>query len=270
MDDSANSAFDNPGPEIKALRAEQQKHFELKFKALVKLCRSVGYHGTCRAMTYAQQMHPGYRKNGYTPNFFHQIEVAFLVYDRRFELIRIGLNPDVVIGIALLHDTPEENEHLTKEAMLARGTDIETWPEIIDGALEMDKVRKKKIALAEGRNFEAREYYLSLSLPAMICKLCDRLHNLRTIDALSPGKKTEQLIESMVLLDVSKLFAEHHSRAAEIILGLRRDMKALMDLCTGMVRSMRLDPDGTIQAFRDAGLLHPHAIARGLPDRRCG
>lgn len=64
------------------------------------------YYNALDALDFAPKFHQGFRKDGVTPNFQHQLEIAH--YIRLFDSELMYSEETIAAG--LLHDTPEDNE----------------------------------------------------------------------------------------------------------------------------------------------------------------
>ena len=137
------------------------------------------------AYDFAAECHTGQMRKSGAPYITHPIEVTELV---------VGLELDqYAIAAALLHDVQEDcgipNEVIAEKfgdpvAELVEGlTKLEKLPLRMDESpqaarmgLQAQNLRKMLLAMAEDLN-------------VVLIKLCDRLHNMRTLGALSPEKQ---------------------------------------------------------------------------------
>jgi len=131
-----------------------------------------------RAVRFADDAHAGQLRRSGEPYVTHALEVAALVVD-------VG-GSSAMVAAALLHDTVEDAGVALAEIAAAFGDDVATMvegcakvaavhPSAADALAEADRLRKLFVALAADPR-------------VVVVKLCDRLHNLRTIDALEPAK----------------------------------------------------------------------------------
>lgn len=79
------------------------RHKKLKL-ALKQWLLGRHYHNALRALAFAEKYHTGIRKDGVTPEFFHQIEIALFITT----LEPFLLYPEETICAALLHDVAED------------------------------------------------------------------------------------------------------------------------------------------------------------------
>ena len=185
--------------EIESLRAKKRAAYEKDFTALKHLLTAADYGGALIALHYSREIHSGYRKDGVTPEHHHQVRMAFVALDDRVALLNAGIDPNVMIGIILKHDTSEDNPEIQRSTMEKRFGNARGAKEIIDGGFAMSKIR-------EGELIPAEIYYPGLLDQAMLflVKLIDRGDNMQTIYELPVPKQLAYLPETDHLLEVAK------------------------------------------------------------------
>ncbi|MDW7997531.1 MAG: bifunctional (p)ppGpp synthetase/guanosine-3',5'-bis(diphosphate) 3'-pyrophosphohydrolase [Bacteroidota bacterium] len=127
------------------------------------------------------------------PYYTHPVEVARIVARE------IALD-DISVAAALLHDVIEDTDFTLHDIQAEFGTTIS---DIVDSVTKIaDIVENRTITEAE----TYRKLLLSLirDVRAILVKLADRLHNMRTIDALSPERRQRLARET---LDIYAPFA---------------------------------------------------------------
>jgi len=80
--------------------------FDKLYIALKFRLHGMGYFKALNALEIAKEIHDGYRKDGKTPEFQHQLEIALYI----MTLKDIEQLEDTII-VALLHDTDEDYPH---------------------------------------------------------------------------------------------------------------------------------------------------------------
>lgn len=125
------------------------------------------YYSALNCFDYAQKIHTGLRKDGVTPEFQHQIEIALFI-----TTLKDLQNEEAVISAALLHDVLEDYPNVSPQ-------DIKklAGKEVRDAVVLLSKE-------VEGRTRCSPEAYfsqISKNPIASIVKGCDRIHNLRTM-----------------------------------------------------------------------------------------
>ena len=130
-----------------------------------------------RAYALAEEAHrPQQRKSG-EPYILHPIAVAMIVANE----IGLGANP---ICAALLHDVVEDTEHTVKEIREMFGEDVATLVNV---------VTKRKSETYETSlqvdNYKQMLQSIHYDIRALLLKLADRLHNMRTLKSMPPHKQ---------------------------------------------------------------------------------
>ncbi len=141
-----------------------------------------------KAYEFAEDSHEGvFRKSG-EPYIIHPVEVAYIL---------AGLECDAeTIAASLLHDVIEDTDHDYDEIKELFG---ETVANLVDG---VTKITKLNYTSAERQQVETyRKMFVAMAkdIRVILIKLADRLHNMRTLDAMSPAK---QKIKSRETLDI--------------------------------------------------------------------
>ena len=166
--------------------AREACEMQAKYLELVNACRALKpltpdeEQGILRAYTMAREAHAGTRRKSGEPYIFHPLAVALIAVKE------VGLGPTAVIA-ALLHDVVEDTDITLDELRMVFGDRVAT---IVDGVTKIDDV----MLLQQSESKQAENYrkiLLSMCNDAYVIflKLCDRLHNMRTLDSMRDTKK---------------------------------------------------------------------------------
>ncbi len=141
-----------------------------------------------KAFDYAALLHEGQRRESGEPYISHPLAVAEIV-------ATLGLDSDSICA-ALLHDTVEDCGGKTdlKEIEKRFGADVAL---LVDG---LTKIVMLKVEDKEEAHIETlRKMLLAMSkdVRVIFIKLCDRLHNMRTLGAKSDAKQRIIALETM-------------------------------------------------------------------------
>ncbi len=137
-----------------------------------------------RAYELALDAHKTQRRKSGEPYIYHPIEVARICFEE------IGLGPTAVIS-AILHDVVEDTPVTIEEILEMFGKKIAT---IVDGLTKLDGLYNVESPQAE--NFKKVVSTLVDDVRVVLIKMADRLHNLRTIDAMPLHKKVKIAAET--------------------------------------------------------------------------
>ncbi len=138
------------------------------------------------ALDIALDAHKNMRRKSGEPYILHPIAVA------RIAASEIGLGVTSII-CALLHDVVEDSEWTLAEIESKFGTKIS---KIIAGLTKIDGVIIGKDSM-QAENFRKLLLTMADDVRVILIKLCDRLHNLRTLSSMS--KKNQLKIGSETL-----------------------------------------------------------------------
>ncbi|MDH3714481.1 MAG: RelA/SpoT family protein [Gammaproteobacteria bacterium] len=131
-----------------------------------------------RAYLLAEQAHKGQSRLSGEPYIHHPLAVARTVAE-------LNMDRDSIIA-AILHDVIEDTP-LTKEDLAAQfGDEV---AQLVDGLSKLTTLKFKSRLEAQAANF--RKMFLAMvdDIRVVLIKLADRLHNMGTLEALSPEKR---------------------------------------------------------------------------------
>lgn len=125
------------------------------------------------ACYFAAKAHTGiYRKSG-EPYIFHPLAVAFILANIRFD-------HETLIA-ALLHDVIEDTEYSKEHISILFGTEV---AELVDGVSKLTQIQFNSKLEAQAENFRKMVLAMAKDLRVIMIKLADRLHNMRTLNAM--------------------------------------------------------------------------------------
>lgn len=130
------------------------------------------------AATFAAEAHKGQRRKSGEPYIAHPVAAAELLAD-------LKLDADTLIA-AILHDVVEDTT-ITKATIAARfGTAV---ADIVDGVTKLDQIKFKSREEAQVESFRKMVLAMVRDIRVILVKLADRMHNMRTIDSVSPARR---------------------------------------------------------------------------------
>src|SRR5499427_8300184 len=139
-----------------------------------------------RAYVYAMQAHGHQKRASGDPFFSHPLEVAAILTELKLD--------DATIAAALLHDTIEDTETTRAEIDRLFGHDIGT---LVEG---LTKLKKLDLVTREAKQAEnLRKLLLAIAddVRVLLVKLADRLHNMRTLQYMSPEARKRVAEETL-------------------------------------------------------------------------
>ncbi len=171
------------------------------------------------AYDFILEKHKGQLRRSGEPYYHHLVEVAYI-------LAELHCGPKT-IAAGFLHDVVEDTDVTIEDIKKRWGEEVAM---IVDS---LTKIQRLKLSKIDSEEFEAedhRKIFLGMAkdIRVILIKLADRLHNMRTLEALSPER---QLALSKETMDVFVPIAHR--------LGLDVIKSELEDLCLKYLQPVR-------------------------------
>jgi len=138
------------------------------------------------AIEFSHSAHEGQMRRSGLPYVTHPIAVARL-------LTPLHLDAQTIIA-ALLHDVVEDTEISTEEVAEKFGKPV---AELVEGLSKLDKIQFETHEDAQAENFRKMLLAMARDVRVILIKLADRLHNMRTLDAMAHDKSERIARETM-------------------------------------------------------------------------
>ncbi|MDH4153672.1 MAG: bifunctional (p)ppGpp synthetase/guanosine-3',5'-bis(diphosphate) 3'-pyrophosphohydrolase [Nitrospira sp.] len=139
-----------------------------------------------RAYEFSAKAHEGQTRRSGEPYVKHPVAVAGVL---------TSLKTDVTAIVAgLLHDTLEDTVATAGELEREFGKDV---VHLVDGVTKIGKITFKSSEEKQAENFRKMVLSMADDIRVVIIKLADRLHNMRTLEHLSEGKRLEIAQETL-------------------------------------------------------------------------
>jgi GTP pyrophosphokinase len=130
------------------------------------------------AYHFSKAAHEGqFRKSG-EPYISHPLAVADI-------LAQWHMDPQALTA-ALLHDVTEDTAVTKTEISKNFGKPV---AELVDGVSKLDRIEFETHEKAQAENFRKMLLAMARDVRVILIKLADRLHNMRTLDAVEPVKR---------------------------------------------------------------------------------
>ena len=138
------------------------------------------------AYRFADAAHLGQFRASGEPYITHPIAVAGLCADWKLDA--------QAIMAALMHDTMEDCG-VTKTELIERFGS--TVADLVDGLTKLDKLSFSTREESQAESFRKMLLAMARDVRVILIKLADRLHNMRTMDAMAPAKRTRIASETL-------------------------------------------------------------------------
>jgi len=138
------------------------------------------------AYRFSEAAHAGQTRQSGEPYISHPIAVAEIL---------AGWHLDgQALMAALLHDVMEDTSVTKAEISDTFGKPV---AELVDGLSKLDKIEFQSAEDAQAENFRKMLLAMARDVRVILIKLADRLHNMRTLAAVSPQKRRRVARETM-------------------------------------------------------------------------
>ncbi len=132
-----------------------------------------------KAFNFARQAHKGVRRLSGEPYILHPIAVAQIACEE------VGLGSTSICA-ALLHDVVEDTDYTTEDIENIFGAKV---AQIVDGLTKISGGIFGDKASAQAENFKKLLLTMSDDIRVILIKICDRLHNMRTLQSQPANKQ---------------------------------------------------------------------------------
>lgn len=132
------------------------------------------------AYEFILQKHEGQKRKSGEPYYHHLIEVAYIVAS-------LHSGPNTIIA-AFLHDVVEDTDVTIEEINKRWGDEVAS---LVEALTKIQRLKLSKITSEEFEAEDHRKIFIGMAkdIRVIIIKLADRLHNMRTLIALSPERQ---------------------------------------------------------------------------------
>ena len=139
-----------------------------------------------KAYRLAEKAHGGQLRKSGEPYITHPVSVAAILAD-------MGLDTQSLCA-ALLHDVVEDTSISLEEISQQFGEEVAA---LVDGVTKLTKIVFSSVEEQQAENLRKMLLAMSHDIRVMLIKLCDRLHNMRTLDAQPEQKQRDKALETM-------------------------------------------------------------------------
>ena len=206
-----------------------------------------------KAYDFAVKAHENQKRDSGDPYSIHPIAVANILTELKLD--------SATIATGLLHDTIEDT-HATYETIKNEfGQEV---ADLVDGVTKISIFENQATSTSKAENFRKLILATSKDIRVLLVKIADRLHNMRTIEAISKIEKKERIAK-----ETMEIYAPLADR-----MGMHRIRDELEDLSFKVLNNSarelikkRLDEikDDKVNSFNSislqfSGLLNEHKI----------
>ena len=139
-----------------------------------------------RAYDFSLQHHAGQSRASGEPYLVHPLEVANLLADMKLD--------SVAIAAGLLHDSVEDTSVTIEEIKEKFGDQV---AHIVEGVTKISKIDFASKEEQQAENVRKMMLAMVDDIRVVLIKLADRLHNMRTLEHLSPERQKKIAQETL-------------------------------------------------------------------------
>ncbi len=167
-----------------------REDYEANYQSLIDLMekQNAGYDAALirRAYEWCVTAHKGQRRSSHEEFYLHPYSVAKII-------VQLGLDSEAVAA-ALLHDVVEDTAVTIEQVEKDFGPGVAL---LVDGVTKMGRISFSTKEQQQSENLRKMLIAMAQDIRVMIIKLADRLHNMRTIDAMSAQKQRDKSLETL-------------------------------------------------------------------------
>ncbi len=180
------SAVENPPPEEFIVNDEYRYLISDLIEELEKYLESAQVAEVYRAYLFGAQAHDGQTRLSGEPYIYHPVAVASIMAEMRMDYKSIIA--------ALLHDVIEDTRTMKEQLAETFGDEV---ADLVDGVSKLTNLNFNSRAEQQAENFRKMMLAMVKDIRVILIKLADRLHNMRTLDAMPPEKRRRIARETM-------------------------------------------------------------------------
>ena len=130
-----------------------------------------------RAYLFSAEAHEGQKRLSGEPYIYHPVAVARILAEIRMD--------HQCLMAAILHDVIEDTETAKEQLSAEFGPEV---ADLVDGVSKLAKINFRTHAEAQAESFRKMMLAMTRDIRVILIKLADRLHNMRTLGVMRPGK----------------------------------------------------------------------------------
>ena len=168
------------------MTAEQNANYERLYKQMQDFGGTYDYALVKKAFEYCVLKHEGQKRSTGEPYYTHPFNVALII-------VSLGMDSKA-IAAALLHDVVEDTDATLDDIKCEFGEEVAL---LVDGVTKIGRLNFSTKEQQQAESLRKMLIAMGQDIRVIIIKLADRLHNMRTIDAMTPQKQRDKSVETL-------------------------------------------------------------------------
>ena len=168
------------------MTAEQNANYERLYKRMQDFGGTYDYALVKKAFEYCVLKHEGQKRSTGEPYYTHPFNVALII-------VSLGMDSKA-IAAALLHDVVEDTDATLEDIKREFGEEVAL---LVDGVTKIGRLNFSTKEQQQAESLRKMLIAMGQDIRVIIIKLADRLHNMRTIDAMTPQKQRDKSVETL-------------------------------------------------------------------------
>lgn len=137
-----------------------------------------------RAYRCAEEKHSTQKRSSGEPYIIHPLSVAAI-------LVGLGMDTDSVMA-GLLHDVVEDTDCTLEDLTKEFGTEV---AQLVDGVTKLGQIPYSSREEQQAENLRKMLMAMAEDIRVIIIKFADRMHNLTTLEYMTPQKQRDKALE---------------------------------------------------------------------------
>lgn len=168
------------------MKPEQERDYQKLYKQMQDFGGSFNYDLVRRAFEFCVLKHEGQKRCTNEDYYIHPFNVALII-------VTLGMDSES-IAAALLHDVVEDTDTTVEDIRRGFGDDVAL---LVDGVTKIGRLNFTTKEQQQAESLRKMLIAMGQDIRVIIIKLADRLHNMRTIDAMPEQKQRDKSLETL-------------------------------------------------------------------------
>ncbi|MEE0897975.1 MAG: bifunctional (p)ppGpp synthetase/guanosine-3',5'-bis(diphosphate) 3'-pyrophosphohydrolase, partial [Acutalibacteraceae bacterium] len=168
------------------MNAEQTKNYEELVKCMENFGSKYDMNLIRKAYEWCVMAHEGQKRRSSEDYYIHPFNVAKII-------VSLGLD-SASIAAALLHDVVEDTKYSAEDIRREFGEEVEL---LVDGVTKIGRLNFSSKEQQQAESLRKMLIAMGKDIRVIIIKLADRLHNMRTLDAMPEQKQRDVSVETL-------------------------------------------------------------------------